>query len=515
MHAVHYAELKAIWPANPRIPSTVSRRAWAVARNLDPQRVNSWWSRAKLSAKLRGVCIPDESYELDVGVPPEIPPPVQEDVEATSMASLTRPSSPLRSSLPPSSPPPESCRLSPPIGTSDTLWDLKLNYDDVATSDNLELMLGQSRPVTPIPSLTAELDLCMLMGTQPMTRSDLQVLYPYFGSYSSLDPSCYAFSSPDSGANYCGSTAWACYNRGYTFFGITMIIGALSPWCVSISPPMARITEVVLVDQVAVLVVSETLQTVFFFVATYDYLITRFGDYEHLLVIGWTDTLQLVPAFLSAFVVQVYFAYCIYILNRKAWYQAAIIVTLSIVQLTAGIIQDVLSTRLGSLEKLEETKPSTVVQGVATLACDIIITACLLKEFGGSKTNHKTTNSILHQLIVNAINRGALTALTATLNLVLFLALPGTFYFFFGLFLSSKLYMNSALATLNSREHIRSKAGSVEEWPLGTTNTGRMSFRNATSVPHRAVEVVIQSEFHIDGSDQKAEYIPSSRDSTI
>ena len=48
-------------------------------------------------------------------------------------------------------------------------------------------------------------------------------------------------------------------------------------------------------------------------------------------------------------------------------------------------------------------------------------------------------------------------SLCALLNLVLFLALPGTFYFFIGLMPSSKLYMNTMLATLNTRQHIRTK----------------------------------------------------------
>lgn len=68
-----------------------------------------------------------------------------------------------------------------------------------------------------------------------------------------------------------------------------------------------------------------------------------------------------------------------------------------------------------------------------------------------------STNAVLNNLIMYAVNRGVLTSLCALLNLVLFLALPGTFYFFIGLMPSSKLYMNTMLATLNTRQHIRTK----------------------------------------------------------
>ncbi|KAK7034109.1 hypothetical protein R3P38DRAFT_3184833 [Favolaschia claudopus] len=53
-------------------------------------------------------------------------------------------------------------------------------------------------------------------------------------------------------------------------------------------------------------------------------------------------------------------------------------------------------------------------------------------------------------LIHDAINRGALTALSSGINMVLFLAVPDTFWFFLGLAPSSKLYMNSMMATCAS-----------------------------------------------------------------
>ncbi|KAF5319446.1 hypothetical protein D9619_008520 [Psilocybe cf. subviscida] len=93
-------------------------------------------------------------------------------------------------------------------------------------------------------------------------------------------------------------------------------------------------------------------------------------------------------------------------------------------------------------------------QAASALACDIVITISLIRSLSRHKGNIRSTNTMLDALMVNAVNRGALTAVCALLNLVLFLVLPGTFYYFIGLELSGKLYMNSALATLNSRKHI-------------------------------------------------------------
>ncbi|KAK7057097.1 hypothetical protein R3P38DRAFT_2839295, partial [Favolaschia claudopus] len=65
------------------------------------------------------------------------------------------------------------------------------------------------------------------------------------------------------------------------------------------------------------------------------------------------------------------------------------------------------------------------------------------------------TNSMMDLLIYDAINRGVLSALSSGVNMVLFLAVPDTFWFFLGLAPSSKLYMNSMMATLNRRQHFR------------------------------------------------------------
>lgn len=68
----HYAELALVWPADPRIPTAASRRAWCLARGLKPEVVNVWWYRRKTVAKRLGLRIPEDKYELDVGVPPVV-----------------------------------------------------------------------------------------------------------------------------------------------------------------------------------------------------------------------------------------------------------------------------------------------------------------------------------------------------------------------------------------------------------------------------------------------------------
>lgn len=70
---IYLKELGAIWDADKRMPTPESRRAWALARGLDPSKVNNWWYRKKTAAKKHGVHLPAESYELPVAPIPSLP----------------------------------------------------------------------------------------------------------------------------------------------------------------------------------------------------------------------------------------------------------------------------------------------------------------------------------------------------------------------------------------------------------------------------------------------------------
>ncbi|KAJ7860055.1 hypothetical protein B0H14DRAFT_2576771 [Mycena olivaceomarginata] len=144
----------------------------------------------------------------------------------------------------------------------------------------------------------------------------------------------------------------------------------------------------------------------FFFCATYWLLIDHFGDFDALVVVTWHESVQLLAG---------------------VWAQPCILpiaFTLTALALLQ-IAQTVVSTKLGSFTLLYQTK------GIATLQLPV-----------------PSTNSLLNMLMINAVNRGMLTAFTAALHIILFLVS-------LALVPSGKLYMNSMLATLNTREHIR------------------------------------------------------------
>ncbi|KAJ7683534.1 hypothetical protein B0H17DRAFT_1137662 [Mycena rosella] len=259
----------------------------------------------------------------------------------------------------------------------------------------------------------------------------------------------------------------------------------------------------------------ETTQITFFYRSTDFRFVERFGVPQGDLI--WSDSLQLLANYLSQFTVQIYFASRIFRLTRergKVYKTSAVgvyvVAFLAFIQISAGIAQTVWTYKLRSYSKLNKTKPITTLQTVASLACDIGITVYLCVFLKGNKNGLPKTESMMNSLMINAINRGMLTAVSSALTTALFLASPDTFWFFIPLAPSSKLYMNSMLATLNMRQHFRDKYLSndrdLHTIQMGSIHTAVQKDSAMSAVEFVKPASVTADDEDDDGSPKTAEF---------
>ncbi|KAF9065554.1 hypothetical protein BDP27DRAFT_1366343 [Rhodocollybia butyracea] len=167
--------------------------------------------------------------------------------------------------------------------------------------------------------------------------------------------------------------------------------------------------------QVIFLLLSETLQISCLFGATYEAFVNNFGDESAIFFVSCSCLLLLFK------------------LNKK---QKAIV--LAFTQIGAGLTQAIKAAIIGSLLEVDAIKTVIIFQSAATLACDAVITLALYFALRSKRSEMKRTNTLLQKLMLNGINRGALTTAAAAVNIILFLALPGTLYFILCLLTSSK-----------------------------------------------------------------------------
>ncbi|KAJ7263245.1 hypothetical protein B0H12DRAFT_1103888 [Mycena haematopus] len=255
---------------------------------------------------------------------------------------------------------------------------------------------------------------------------------------------------------------------------------------------------------VLVVMFFETTQIVFFFRSTHYRFVQRFGIVEEDLI--WSDSLQLLANYLTAFTVQLYFASRIYRLTREAMsmiesrasaWGVYVIVLLAVVQMAAGLAQTIWSYHLRSYSKLDQTKAITTLQTAASLACDLAITGFLCVFLHQNKPGLPRTEKLMNTLMLNSVNRGMLTALSSAGTMILFLVRPDTFWFFLTLAPNSKLYINSMLATLNMRHYFRRKV-LRDDW--NTINIGDIPDDGRHAV--RGHSIVTSVEFVRPAPDQ-------------
>ncbi|KAJ7301150.1 hypothetical protein DFH08DRAFT_1090314 [Mycena albidolilacea] len=219
---------------------------------------------------------------------------------------------------------------------------------------------------------------------------------------------------------------------------------------------------------VVCVLISETMQITLYFAALYLHLIDGFGNFAGLGVIFWEDVAQVPCGYLSAFLVQMYFGHCIYILNPKRKLVSLVIVFLGL-------------TSLGN-------NALPVLHAISNSATTMV--------------SYRHKYGIQYRTIATV--RTSLTRLDSG-NDRHFLVQPGTFYFFLGLVLSGKLYMNSMLATLNTRRHLRRRGTNSQgvfslDAISGETSQNRAQRPNHASSHNTGIIVLKQSTTTTDDS---------------
>ncbi|EKM52244.1 uncharacterized protein PHACADRAFT_148765 [Phanerochaete carnosa HHB-10118-sp] len=153
--------------------------------------------------------------------------------------------------------------------------------------------------------------------------------------------------------------------------------------------------------------------------------------------------------------VQMHYAYRISILSGSRILGLGISV-IALFQGSSAIAQGAQAFIVGSIANLATTKAFTscAIWLAATAACDVIIAGCMTFFLLKHDSKLPETHALITKLVRLVIETGTLTALAATVDLALFLALPHKAYHGCVALTLAKLYSNSLLVIFNSRVHI-------------------------------------------------------------
>ncbi|KAJ7272925.1 hypothetical protein C8J57DRAFT_262325 [Mycena rebaudengoi] len=257
---------------------------------------------------------------------------------------------------------------------------------------------------------------------------------------------------------------------------------------------------------VYILFALDLLQTALSSHFAFELLVSFWGDPTIFLQQPWSSaTIPVMAGFISV-IVQLFFAWRIYILKRgNPWFTitAILIAGIALMQSLSAIVNGIryatISLDIATIISLDI---GVKIWLIGSFACDILIAAGMLTILAQARKQspYAMTDSIMTKLIISTVETGALTALTAGINLLLYLLYGDTLTYDVPSFILGKMYSNVMLASLNgrARSRIQASAGGVASSaftvPGQNGESHQLALRGQTTTTERQLGVKV----HVD-----------------
>jgi len=209
---------------------------------------------------------------------------------------------------------------------------------------------------------------------------------------------------------------------------------------------------------VIALFILDVLHTAFSQFTLWEWFVAHYGDPGSVIKSPWSFAMSPVMCGLAAFVVQIFYAHRVYLLSNQRIVIPSLIAFGALFQLVwaAGATAKVFIIQYFAGFQVWTYGVACWLGGAA--ATDLLITSSLVWILLNSKRGIRKTNNIIDRLISLTIETNGLTFTVAVLDLILFSVFKDAAHVGPHLCLV-KLYINSFLVTLNSREKLAEEFG--------------------------------------------------------
>jgi len=203
-------------------------------------------------------------------------------------------------------------------------------------------------------------------------------------------------------------------------------------------------------------VILETIQVCFNGADVFHWYAAGYGNLQMLNDVNFSPFDTPMLGAIVAFIVQLFFSYRIWTLQKSYLPISVIIALISLVQLIGGIWGGANGFQIKFLS-LAGTKPRNtdmwlIGGAIADILIAVTMTYLLLKA---RENTHAMSHSIVTRIVRLTVQSNSLTAGMALLSLILYLGIPNQPYFTAPTLILGKLYSNTLLATFNHRIFLR------------------------------------------------------------
>ncbi|KAH9060357.1 hypothetical protein EDB83DRAFT_910527 [Lactarius deliciosus] len=194
----------------------------------------------------------------------------------------------------------------------------------------------------------------------------------------------------------------------------------------------------------------ETIQTALTGADIYYWFVSGFGNVERLGNSHFFPVDVPIIGTIISFIVQGYFCYRIWVLNKRISWICWIIAVAAVIESAAGIWATIKPL---TDENYATPKTTIYLWAISSALADVLIAVAmtlLLRRAGGNFSSF-----VLIRVVRLTIETNALSATLVITTLVLFVAFPNERYYTYTINIFGKVYSNTLLVSLNNRIYLR------------------------------------------------------------
>ncbi|KAF7985556.1 hypothetical protein HWV62_3815 [Athelia sp. TMB] len=244
------------------------------------------------------------------------------------------------------------------------------------------------------------------------------------------------------------------------------------------------------------LFIADTVNIVFDLVYVYQSLVIHFGDSPYLSTANWVFATDPAMTGIIASSVQLFFAWRIFIITKSKFATAAVVVG-AFVGVFGSIGTSIAVEIVPEFTEFVKFKSIVIIWLVSSVATDVCIAFVLSHYLQTHKTSFSKTNDMVNRIIRLTVQTGAITAIWATVDLIVYLVDNTGTHLIFNVPLS-KLYSNSLMSSLNSRKgwNFGESQGDSTSIASGVLTRGMASNAVGLTSTNGRQEILVRVERH-------------------
>ncbi|KAJ7772211.1 hypothetical protein B0H16DRAFT_165463 [Mycena metata] len=192
----------------------------------------------------------------------------------------------------------------------------------------------------------------------------------------------------------------------------------------------------------------------------WEYCINHFGDTAFLGTTPWPYPTTPIFSSSASVPIQIFLAWRVKRLSNS-WHIFSVLTALSVASGIMAWISAIRAVQASNIKAFAALIPVVDAWLALSVLCDLSLTLLLFLYLRRSRTGFAKTDNIITRLTVQSIETASLSTFNSVMDLICFTALQNTnFHFVFAL-MAGRMYTNTLLATLNSRERFSEEMGGI------------------------------------------------------